>query len=542
MSELGEQLKCVAGISQKEKKRGNDNEDICQHKKRGTVRNNVAMLVILVVGSAFLTGCIQNNEFMSERETLSLVELVKQGGNDLFAVPFDRYDAGMKELPIGVFDSGIGGLAVLEEILRLDQFNNLIHEPGPDGRPDFEYEHFVYLGDQANMPYGNYPTEGNVAFLRELIIKDVVFLLGERYWPSASADAPRYDKPRVKAIVIACNTATAYGLEEVRDALREWGLPVYLVGVIEAGADGAVENLGERGEGGAIAVMATVGTCRSGGYPRAIEKSAYEAGIKTPTVIQQECLGLAGAIEGDESYITTSGAHRAAEYHGPAVDNPAAPIDTTLTAYYGFETDGLLGDPNSPDTWQLNSVENYIRYHTTTLVERYRRSNGSEPISIVILGCTHLTYYADSIATSFERLREFKTADGEEPFKKILAERITLIDPAELTAERLYEALTNMKLLLGESDEPAIPVDEFHISVPNTGLAGVKLTPGGGFTYDYKYSRAPGDFTVEWVKRVPMNCKGLPDTIQRSIRMGAPEVWKRLVEFSLKSPRTAELH
>jgi len=99
-----------------------------------------------------------------------------------------------------------------------------------------------------------------------------------------------------------------------------------------------------------------------------------------------------------------------------------------------------------------------------------------------------------------------------------------------------------MKLLLGESDEPAIPVDEFHISVPNTGLAGVKLTPGGGFTYDYKYSRAPGDFTVEWVKRVPMNCKGLPDTIQRSIRMGAPEVWKRLVEFSLKSPRTAELH
>jgi hypothetical protein len=55
-------------------------------------------------------------------------------------------------LPIGVFDSGTGGLTVLEAILTLDAFNNRTGQPGADGIPDFKGEHFQYLADQANMP------------------------------------------------------------------------------------------------------------------------------------------------------------------------------------------------------------------------------------------------------------------------------------------------------------------------------------------------------------------------------------------------------
>jgi glutamate racemase len=504
----------------------------------------VMLIIGLLIATAF-SGCIEREEKEKvsplEDLTRSLVELVKQGESDLFTVPFERYEADTKELPIGVFNSGIGGLTVLEEILQSDRFNNVIHKPGPDSRPDFEYEHFIYLGDQANMPYGNYPSEDKVDFLRELIIKDTVFLLGGRYWPSASADVPRYDKPQVKAVVIACNTATAYGLEEVRAALKEWELQVYLVGVVEAGANGAIEALKERADKGTVAVMATVGTCRSKGYPRAIEKSACEAGIKTPTVIQQGCLGLAGAIEGDESYIITLEAPVVVGYRGPAIGNMAAPIETDLITHYGFEADGLLGDPDSTETWRLNSVENYVRYHTTTLVERYRRSNGSEPISTVILGCTHFPYYVDRFAASFKRLREFSTPDGDEPYKNLLAEQLTFIDPAELTAMHLYESLADMGLLLEEGDESTIVVDEFYISVPNTTLAGVELTPGGGFTYDYKYGRTSGNFTAEYVKRVPMSRLSLSDMVRESIRTSMPEVWERLVAFSWKSPRTLDL-
>jgi hypothetical protein len=105
-----------------------------------------------------------------------------------------------RQLPVGVFDSGIGGLTVLEAILGLDAFNNETLQPGADGRLDFEGERFVYFGDQANMPYGNYASAGKQDFLRELILRDAVFLLGRRYWRSSLAPEPSMDKLPVKAI------------------------------------------------------------------------------------------------------------------------------------------------------------------------------------------------------------------------------------------------------------------------------------------------------------------------------------------------------
>ena len=92
------------------------------------------------------------------------------------------------------------------------------------------------------MPCGSYPSEDNVDFLRELILKDAVFLFGVRCWLSPSDTQARRDKSPVKAVVIACNTATAYGLEDIRDALHSWNVPVYLVGVVEAGAHRPIEK------------------------------------------------------------------------------------------------------------------------------------------------------------------------------------------------------------------------------------------------------------------------------------------------------------
>ena len=430
---------------------------------------------------------------------------------------------------------------MLTAILELDAFDNITGRLGPDGRPDFEHERFVYLGDQANMPYGNYPSEHKVDFLRELIIKDVVFLLGERYWPCATTSEPKHDKSPVKAVVIACNTATAYGLQTVRAALKQWNLPVHLVGVVEAGAAGAVRAINEPTGKGAVAVLATVGTCSSEGYVRAIKKAAREAGIRPPTVIQQGCLGLAGAIEGDPSYITSTEAAANAGYRGPAVGNKAAPIELALLTQYSFETDGLLPDPDQPFTWRLNSVENYIRYHTTSLLERYRRSGGSVPITTVVLGCTHFPYQSDRIAASFARLRNFRKPDDDQPYKDLIFKRLSFIDPAEITATRLYEVLAAKGLLIGRTEASILTTDEFYISVPNSSLTAVKLTADGDFTYEYKYGRVPGRFADEYVKRVPMSRMNLSDAALENIKKKMPAVWKRLVMFSRKSPRTRHL-
>ncbi len=79
-------------------------------------------------------------------------------------------------------------------------------------------------------------------------------------------------KKKIKICVIACNTATAFGYDLILEAMKEWGLDVEVIGIIDAGAESAVAVLPGNGAGQIIGVMATQGTCASNGYPRAVRK------------------------------------------------------------------------------------------------------------------------------------------------------------------------------------------------------------------------------------------------------------------------------
>jgi glutamate racemase len=129
-------------------------------------------------------------------------------------------------LPIGIFDSGVGGLTVYRAL----------HERLPD-------EHFVYLGDTARVPYGT----KSLSTVERYAIENAKFL----------------EAHGIKLLVVACNTASALALPAIREAL---GVPV--VGVIEPGAQAAVEVAAER----RIGVIATEATVQSGAYSRAISK------------------------------------------------------------------------------------------------------------------------------------------------------------------------------------------------------------------------------------------------------------------------------
>ena len=65
----------------------------------------------------------------------------------LITIGISAQQTNKKGLPIGVFDSGTGGLTVLEAMLTLDAFNNVTGKPGADGKPDFDKEYFQYLAD-----------------------------------------------------------------------------------------------------------------------------------------------------------------------------------------------------------------------------------------------------------------------------------------------------------------------------------------------------------------------------------------------------------
>lgn len=135
--------------------------------------------------------------------------------------------------PIGVFDSGVGGLTVVRELLaRL---------PG---------ERLIYLGDTARSPYGNKSPENLVRFALE----------------TGSFLA----RKGIKMLVVACNSSSAYSLPALRKALR---IPV--VGVIDAGARAAVS----RRPGQRIGVVGTRATVKSGAYQKAIKALAPGARV-----------------------------------------------------------------------------------------------------------------------------------------------------------------------------------------------------------------------------------------------------------------------
>ncbi|XZE44032.1 glutamate racemase [Pirellulaceae bacterium SH467] len=469
-------------------------------------------------------------------ELRRFIDQVRESGGDGndFRLSLDMLRRSPPEnLPIGVFDSGIGGLTVLETILRLDAFDNKTAKPGADGIPDFQNETFIYLGDQANMPYGNYASSGRELFLRELIVRDAMFLLGNRYWSSKEAVEPSFDKPPVKAIVIACNTATAFGLEDIRNALRHWELDIPVIGVVEAGASTLVRELTSVESPGAVAVMATVGTCSSQAYPRAIARMAGQAGKRVPIVWQQGSVGLAGAIEGNPSFVLppsqagSDAKARQAEYQGPGPASVSAPLLQELAGVYDFEPSGILDSNSDTGDMRLNSVSNYVKYDVVTMVENYRRSGSESPIHSVILGCTHFPFEADAIRENLRRLRDWKSEEGTYPYRSILAEEIRLIDPAEWTAKELFVTLkkTGRNSKKAGLDRPRL--EGMYWSVPSPTVR-EHCDAQGNLLSDYKYGRRVRSDREEDTRFVPLAPKELPGALAQLLREKCTNVWKEL--------------
>ncbi len=407
-------------------------------------------------------------------------------GKAAFSFDLSAYQQPTINLPIGVFDSGIGGLTVLEAILSLDAFNNDNLRPDADGRRDFEHERFIYLGDQANMPYGNYATHGQENYLRELILKDTVFLLGRRYWDTPAAMEPRWDKPPVKAIVIACNTATAYGLDDVRQVVKRWGIPVFVVGVVESGARGANELIRSSEPPKTIAIMATMGTCASMAYPKAISLACGLAGKRAPVVIQQGSATLAGAIEGDLSFLKTN------------------------------------------DRSQADAIADCIDADVANLVESYRTSGANQPIEMVVLGCTHFPLVQGEIVEAFARLRSLRSGDDDRPYEDLIAESIDVVNPAELVAKELFRELARNRLR-ATGDRMTNQTDlAFYISAVSPNVKASVRTSTGELTSEYKYARQPGRLDLEDTRIVPMTVSELPDASRNLIRTRLPNVWARL--------------
>ena len=389
-------------------------------------------------------------------------------------------------MPIGVFDSGTGGLTVLERILTLDAYDNTTHLPGADGIPDFEAEDFEYLADQANMPYGVYDAQGKADFLRRLVLDDARFLLDDRYFRTAAEALPRGSKSPCKIIVIACNTATAYGLASVEDMLKARGRGERVIGVINAGAKAALDLLEGAGGDFAVGVLATPGTISSGAYERTLRQMAALRGVNIPVVCQSG-YGFAEAVDNDPLYVDASLHSPRSAYRGPRLGTADADIKEELLPLYNFDRDGLLytlsGDLMTDI--QLNSASNYARFNMVSLLERYRETGLGCPLKAIILGCTHYPFELKTLQLVIEELRSYCT-DGKYPYRDLLDDDIVFIDPARYTAAECYGVLREEGLLRKGRRARRV---EAYISVPKASLDMGYLSGEGQLSFEYKYGR-----------------------------------------------------
>src|SRR2546423_13903819 len=146
-------------------------------------------------------------------------------------------------LPIGIFDSGVGGLTVYRAL----------HEQLPN-------ERFIYLGDTARVPYGT----KSLATVERYAVENARFLAAHG----------------IKLLVVACNTASALALPAIRSEMK-----IDVVGVIGPGARAAIIGRAGRARTQArIGVIATESTVQSGAYTKAINKADA-----TATVIERAC-------------------------------------------------------------------------------------------------------------------------------------------------------------------------------------------------------------------------------------------------------------
>ena len=444
-----------------------------------------------------------------------------------------------RNMPIGVFDSGTGGLTVLEAILDYDGFGNASGNAAPDGVPDFSNEDFEYLGDLANMPYGNYSGENRTDFLEELSVKDALFLLGG-YRHESPESGTRLQKLPVKTVVIACNTATAYGKTAIEQAIDYLKLDVDVIGVVDAGARGSLETLG-KADNGTIGVMATVGTVASDGYPKAVRLALEQNGYtSTVDIVQQGGIGIAEAIDNDPDYLDrnrTSNKLRD-RYAGPSVTHEKYKIDLSRLPVYNFvETGGELPVKRSGETIediQINSVRNYVRYHVTELLMKMADANASAPLRSIILGCTHYPYIEDEIAGHLEFLAAYTDGNGVRPFAELLSGEVVLVDPAELTAREAYLSLKKRNALRAAGGSNT----EFYVSTPNMELPGVRANAERRFEYDYKYGRLPfyADRSTAmppvYVLRVPMIWETLDEAVIAQIRERLPKTYSAMERYN----------
>lgn len=223
--------------------------------------------------------------------------------------------------PIGVFDSGLGGLTAVKELTHI-----------------FPNENIIYFGDTGRVPYGTRSNETIIKYVRQ----DIRFLISHN----------------VKAIVAACGTASSVALEQLKP---EFDIP--LIGVLEPVCRAAVSKT----KNGIIGVLGTPGTINSGSYQKGIQELKKDA-----VVIEQACPMFVPLVE--NGYLNHEATYLfAKEYLQPIIEKKADTVILGCTHYPLLET--VISEIAGNNVTVVNSGFETALYTKQILEEKNLLSN-----------------------------------------------------------------------------------------------------------------------------------------------------------------------
>lgn len=232
--------------------------------------------------------------------------------------------------PIGIFDSGVGGLTVLAEIKKI-----------------LPNENIVYLGDTAHFPYGEKTKEEIICFSRENVKKLI--------------------KYKAKIIVIACGTATSQAIDVLQ---KEFDIPI--IGIIEP----TVQYIKERNID-EIGVIATEGTIRSGAWEKELKKEIHR--IHT---VNKACPMLATIAEEGRA-MSQEGRKVIKEYMKPFKENGINKIILGCTHYPIYEK--LIREELEYDVELINTGTTVANYLKKIIIKNNLQNVQEKDIEEVIL-------------------------------------------------------------------------------------------------------------------------------------------------------------
>ena len=238
-----------------------------------------ALTILLVLLATFrLPGCKS-----APVEVVDLDPLVHQALYDTtssYYTDFSKYPKNIADLPIGIFNLGAAGTHTLDCAVTLDCFDNITGGENPDSIKDLAGEHFIYytaLSDADDI----YDADG-LMDIHDAAIKHTLFLVGDK--------CAQGEKERAKIIIAGGNITRKTGLDDIRAMLDASGSGVKVIGVVEEGIKGLLDELADSPMiNYSIGLMADSLTIASDAYQQTLKDVMADRGLKTtlPVVCQR---------------------------------------------------------------------------------------------------------------------------------------------------------------------------------------------------------------------------------------------------------------